>query len=76
MNYLANVLIAGDSSNGKRLRPIEAVEKVMETCHIGMRYILPPELEKDIESVMEKINQEGLVKIFRIGWNISYNKSS
>jgi Family of unknown function (DUF6178) len=37
LGYLVNVWIAGGAHEGGRPRPVEALEKVLETCEAGMR---------------------------------------
>src|SRR4051812_15459899 len=37
LGYLVNVWIAGGAHEGRRPRPVEALEKVLETCEAGMR---------------------------------------
>jgi hypothetical protein len=37
LGYLVNVLIAGSEHEGRRPRPMEAVETVMKTCEAGLR---------------------------------------
>ena len=37
LGYLTNVLIAGGAHEGRRPRPVEALETVLRTCEAGMR---------------------------------------
>ncbi len=37
LGYLVNVWIAGGAQKGRRPRPVEALERVLETCEAGMR---------------------------------------
>jgi hypothetical protein len=37
LGYLMNVWIAGGTHEGRRPRPVEALERVLETCEAGMR---------------------------------------
>jgi hypothetical protein len=37
VGYLVNVWIAGGRHEGRRPRPVEALERVLETCEAGMR---------------------------------------
>jgi len=71
LHYLANILIAGISNNGDRLRPVEAAERVIETCQSGMQFLLDPAGEISFDSVDTLLQTESLVKIFRIGWNLN-----
>jgi len=40
LGYLMNVLIAGGVHEGRRPRPVEALETVLKTCEAGMRALL------------------------------------
>lgn len=71
LRYLANVLMAGDNSDGKKLTPNEAAEKTMKICKYGMHYVLGPVVASNPESVKKRILQDGLVKVFRIGWKVT-----
>ena len=37
VGYLVNVWIAGGAHEGRRPRPVEALETVLKTCEAGMR---------------------------------------
>ena len=37
LGYLVNVWIAGGAHEGRRPRPVEALEMVLKTCEAGMR---------------------------------------
>jgi hypothetical protein len=37
VGYLVNVWIAGGAHDGRRPRPVEALEMVLRTCEVGMR---------------------------------------
>ena len=36
LSYLANVLVAGCSVRGRRMRPLEAAEAALATCNLGL----------------------------------------
>jgi hypothetical protein len=42
LSYLANVLVAGAQLGGRRLRPIDAVELVLQTVSAGLALCCPP----------------------------------
>jgi len=42
VGYLVNVWMAGGANEGRRPRPVEAVEKVLATCEAGMQARLGP----------------------------------
>ncbi|HEY4188626.1 MAG TPA: hypothetical protein VGP07_26395, partial [Polyangia bacterium] len=42
VGYLVNVWMAGGTHEGRRPRPVEALEKVLLTCDAGMRALLGP----------------------------------
>ncbi len=71
LHYLANILLAGDNSDETQLTPIEAAEKTMKICQSGMHYVLGPAQVSNPECVRQQILQDGLVKIFRIGWHVT-----
>jgi hypothetical protein len=43
LGYLVNVWISGGAHDGRRPRPVEAMEMVLRTCEAGMRTQLPAE---------------------------------
>jgi hypothetical protein len=62
--YLANVLIAGDTSGARGWRPGEAAERVLVLCDEGLRSITKPG-EADARAELERW---GAVGVFRMGW--------
>ena len=42
VGYLVNVWIAGGAHEGRRPRPVEALEMVLKTCEAGLRAQLQP----------------------------------
>jgi hypothetical protein len=78
--YLANVLLAGCSLEGRSFRAVEAAEAVVATCDLGLDYVLhagparrragePP------EQAVAVLATEGAVKLFRIGWRLLHERS-
>jgi len=66
--YLANVLMAGSSTKGRRYRQIEALEKAVEVCNTGLEYLLAGKDRKPEQSY-----DSSAVKLFMIGWKLSKN---
>ncbi|MCL2449971.1 MAG: DUF6178 family protein [Polyangiaceae bacterium] len=62
MAYLANVLIAGASLDGRRYRPAEAVEKAIDVCSRGLEIAAKG---GEAVAVLREYPAEGL---FRIAW--------
>ncbi len=71
LHYRANVLMAGDNSVGEQLCPAAAAEKTMRICQNGIHHVLAPIWVNNPESVKKCILDHGLVKLFRVGWNIT-----
>jgi hypothetical protein len=62
LNYLANLLISGAGIEGRRLRPVEAGELVLEICRLGLGHLGPagtPDLARFT-----------VVQAFRLGWSL------
>jgi hypothetical protein len=67
LGFLVNVLIAGSERDGRRPRPMEAVETVLKTCEAGLRAqfntkTLKPEQALD---VLKRISAD---RLFRYGF--------
>jgi hypothetical protein len=60
--YLANVLIAGCSLDGRRFRAVEAADAVLAACNLGLQ--------------KKNADASDLVGVFRAGWNILYEEVS
>lgn len=73
LHYLANVLMAGDSSDGKNLSPVEAAKKTMGVCQLGLQHVTGHAPTSTPETIKKRILGDGLIKLFRIGWNVSLN---
>lgn len=64
VGYLVNVWIAGGSQDGRRPRPVEALEKVLLTCEAGMRAQLGPDdaASKDALAVLVRLPADVLFR--------------
>jgi hypothetical protein len=65
--YLANALVAGDTSATQSWRPVEAAERVLELCDEGLRAILAREASGPA-AAREALLRWGAVGAFRIAW--------
>jgi hypothetical protein len=66
--YLANVLAAGCSIEGRTLRPLEAARAAVATCNLGMEHLLQDEPSQDASaSLLQRTSAD---KLFRIGWRL------
>jgi hypothetical protein len=73
--YLANVLIAGSSRGGQPPRPIEALERALEICSVGLKRALGRPSQESAEaplagraaSVLARISADLL---FRLGFDV------
>ena len=61
--YLANVLVAGDTSAAHGWRPVEAAERVLALCDAGLRALADQE-----GSAQEVLLRWGAVGVFRVAW--------
>jgi len=62
--YLANALIAGDTSAARSWRPVEAAERVLELCDEGLRAIVNREGSDPEQALL----RWGAVGVFRVAW--------
>lgn len=81
LSYLGNVLVAGCSFAGRRLRPFEAVEAVVATCNLGLEHLLKAAPGNVSESPLSQratdtLAREGADKLFRAGWHLLYTEVS
>ncbi len=61
--YLANVLVAGCSFEGRRMRPVEAAEAALAVCNLGLEWLAErPSPESGTSTI--------LVRPFKIGWSL------
>lgn len=70
LGYLANVLGAGCSVEGRSMRPIEAAPAVVAVCNLGLEHVL---VRKQERSAMLAVKSVSADKLFRIGWNILFH---
>jgi hypothetical protein len=64
--YLANVLVAGDTS--RAWQPVEAAERVLELCDAGLRAVLEQEGDAAPEAAREALVRWGAAGLFRTAW--------
>jgi hypothetical protein len=66
--YLANVLAAGCSLEGRTLRPLEAASAAVATCNLGLEHLLRDKPGQDAPtSLLQRTSTD---KLFRIGWRL------
>jgi len=65
--YLANVLVAGDTSAARSWRPVEAAERVLELCNEGLRAIADRG-GAGPATAQEALLGWGAVGVFRVAW--------
>ncbi len=64
LGFLANVLIAGESRDGRRLRPPEAVERALAVCNLGLERALAAAKR---ETALAVVRTTELDRLFRRG---------
>ncbi len=67
VGYLVNVWIAGGAHEGRRPRPVEALETVLRTCEAGMRTQLAPG-RLNPEQALAVLKQTSADTLFRRGF--------
>ncbi|HVY39815.1 MAG TPA: DUF6178 family protein [Polyangia bacterium] len=67
LGYLVNVWIAGGVHDGRRPRPVEAMEAVLVTCEAGLRATLAVETPT-AEQALETVRQTPADTLFRRGF--------
>lgn len=65
--YLANVLVAGDTSAARSWRPLEAAERVLELCDEGLRTVAD-RAGSEPATAREALLHWGAVGVFRVAW--------
>jgi hypothetical protein len=65
--FLANALIAGDTSAARGWRPIEAAERVLELCDEGLRAVAD-HADSDAHAAQRALRAWGAVGLFRVAW--------
>jgi len=73
IGYLVNVWIAGGAQEGRRPRPVEALEKVLGTCEAGMRAQLREPTGEEALALLMRLPADVL---FRRGATIPANDES
>jgi hypothetical protein len=64
--YLANVLVAGDTS--RAWEPVEAAERVLELCEEGLRAVLECEEDAGPDAARDAVARWGAAGLFRTAW--------
>lgn len=78
LHYLANLLCAGVSLKGRRIRPVEAAQAAIATCQLGLEHLLTISSPKnhttqDLQQlsraarILETTHME---QVFLIGWSL------
>jgi hypothetical protein len=68
--YLANILMAGHSTEGRRYRPSEAAQAAVDICNRGLTTILGGgEKESSAPRAARVVADESAVKLFMVGWH-------
>ncbi len=66
--FLANVLSAGCSIEGRNLRPLEAAHAAMAACNLGIERLSHEPLAR--AKAVRILDRESADKLFRIGWRV------
>jgi hypothetical protein len=80
LNYLANLLLAGCSRDGRPLRPAEAAQAVLATCNLGLEHLLsagedaPPPAAGLPGRMAALLASQELMKPFQIGWHLLHHQ--
>lgn len=69
LGYLINVLVAGGEHEGRRPRPVEALETVLRACEAGLKARLPSKAKRD--RVQAALAQTSADLLFRRGFSAS-----
>ncbi len=71
LNYLANILISGQPFENRAFRPVEAAQKVIEICNLGVKQMPGFDPAKNrVDQVAKVLEHESLVKLFKTGWHM------
>jgi hypothetical protein len=68
--YLANVLLAGCMHQGRKLRPVEALEAAVATCNLGLEWWQRTERATTVQSDAQLLQQVGCDRLFRGAWPV------
>jgi hypothetical protein len=69
LGYLANVLMAGCKHEGRKLRPVEALEAAIATCGLGLDLWEQAERAITVELDAQLLQQLGCDHLFRTAWS-------
>jgi hypothetical protein len=67
--YLANVLAAGCSIDGRRLRPVEAVRAAIAACNLGLELVLGARKSHDLDAAVDALRRHPADGLFRVAWS-------
>lgn len=67
LGFLVNVLISGSERDGRRPRPMEAVETVLQTCEAGLRSQIKTKRVKP-EQALDVLKRISADRLFRYGF--------
>ncbi|HKU40703.1 MAG TPA: hypothetical protein VJR89_21230, partial [Polyangiales bacterium] len=66
LGYLVNVWMAGADHDGRRPRPVEALERVMSACEAGLcERLTPARAKREAVSVLREVSAD---RLFRQGF--------
>jgi len=83
--YLTNVLMAGHSVGGRRLRSVEAAQVAINVCSAGLEYlgegasgpVAPaPAADRSPIDAATLLTEEPADKLFRVGWRLAHGAAS
>jgi hypothetical protein len=73
--YLSNVLVAAHAPNGRRLRPIQALELAIETCNRGLDTVLAESSAPMLPGLaFELVGHTTLDVLFRRAWAAGWTR--
>jgi hypothetical protein len=67
LGYLINVLVAGGAHEGRRPRPVEALETVLRACEAGLKTLLPAKPKR--ERALAVLAETSADLLFRRGFS-------
>ena len=78
LSYLSNTLIAGCEFKRRPFQPKEAAQAAFSVCNLGIEILLKTEVDMTQNQVLELtatlLKENHLVKLFKIGWKILFEK--
>jgi hypothetical protein len=66
--FLANVLVAGCSIEGRAFRPVEAARAVVALCNLGLEWMI--ENKRGPSEPTAALQMHGADKLFRLAWRL------